>query len=278
MELTGGGHWFRAFVLTKASYDVVAGATGGGVEPLDPDDPLALAAAVSESSGHVLVVGTAVQEQSVRMLASFAVARWPALPVAWRTAPVAALAVANAAAVAARSGLPPSLAVHCFDLALQRIWSAASVSSVAGLQHPSPSLGQHLRSWIPGGEGFLVVHGPRPTVLAVQSAREQGVPMNDGLRRLLLVSGRASNKTVDAATTLAGTSGVREVGQIVDPRRQYGSNRVVECVGLPTSDDAATSVPPVIGECPSCSLPLATPACPFCHAAPAGVATSERGR
>lgn len=276
--MTGGGHWFRAFVLTTASYDVVAGATGGGVEPLDPHDPLALTAAVTGSGGHVLVVGTAVQEQDVRTLASFAAARWPTLPVAWRTAPVAALAVANAAAVAARSGLAPSLAVHCFDLVLQRIWSAAYVSSVAGLQDPAPSLGQHLRSWLPGGEGFFVVHGPRPMVLPVGSTKDRGQPVDVGLRRLLLVAGKASPQTTGAAATLARASGVREVGQIVDPRRQYGVARAVEYVGLPIADDGAYMVPGITGECPSCSLPLATPACPFCHATAAGVTTLGSGR
>lgn len=277
MQLTAGDHWFRAFVLTTASYDVVAAATGGGVEPLDPDDPLALAGAVTGPGGHVLVVGSATQEQSVRTLAAFAAARWPTLPVAWRVAPVAALAVANAAAVAARSGLAPSLAVRCFDLVLERTWSAAWVSSVAGLHHPSPTLGQHLRSWLPGGAGFLVVHHPRPMVMAAGAPAGASVSMDDRLRRFLLVAGTPARQTTDAVAAATGAVGVREVGQIVDARRQYGVSRAVEYVGLPVPDDVASLVPDVSGQCPSCSLPLATPACPFCHATGNANATAIGG-
>lgn len=256
----------QAFVLSTASAADLAAATGGGVSPLPPARPLALAEAVAYGppSGPVLVVGTKAQEQLVRTQATFAVARWPELRVAWRAVPMTALAVANAAAVAARSALAPTLAVRSFDLVLERMWSGAWVRSVAGLHEPAPGLGQHLRSWLPG-RGYLVVHRPRPRIVAVAGAvQDQGLlPVEGG--SLLLVGAAGAPRVTATVMAMAGTSALRNVPAIVDAKRQYGTDQAIEFAGVQVVLDEPALV--ATGECPSCYSPLATRICPFCHAA-----------
>lgn len=259
----------RSFVLSNARDQDMAAATGGGVSPLWPSDPLALAtAAEADPTGHVLVVGTPNQQQTIRTLASVAVARWPELRVAWGTAPVAALALANAAGMAARVGLSAALAVRYFDTLLSRTWSGVWVRSVAGLHEPAPTLRQHLRSWLPGGAGYLVIHRPASTVVAIGSVKGAKVMRSSlpPVREVLLVGGDAPPGVTDRVAEMAGTGTVRSVPTVVDAG-QYGVAQAVEYVALPAPDATISELAlPSGAECPACSLPLATPACPFCHA------------
>lgn len=269
--VNGGWPRLRAFVLGSASDADLASATGGGVAPLNPTDPFALAmAAEADPAGHVLVVGFAGQEQTVRTLASLAVARWPELRVAWRVTPLGALAAATAAAVAVRAELSPAVAVHYFDSVLGGMWSAAWLPSVSRLHDPAPSLGQHLRSWVPGGSGYLVVHGPATAVLALRSAKTElvvGSSVPSGARYLLLVGGDAPPGVTERVAQLTGTPRVRPVANLVDSRERYGVAQAVEYARLLVPEEAEPERRVVLsGECPACSLPQATSTCPFCHA------------
>ena len=260
-----GGDRLQAFVLTTAPAVDLAAATGGDVVALAPGNPLALveSVALGHPGGPVLVVGTKGQEALVRTQATFAAARWPDLQVAWRAVPMTALALANAAAGAARSALSPTLAVRSFDLTVERAWSCVWLRSVAGLQEPSPGIGQHLRSWFPG-PGFLIVHRPRPRIVPVPRVTQEP-PVAVDARSVLLVGAVSAPQVTASVMAMAGTAAMRNVPSIVDAKARYGTDHAVEFAGVALVDHELA--PPVTGECRSCSLPLATAVCPFCHAA-----------
>jgi hypothetical protein len=273
-EPGGHEHSLRTFVLSAARAADVDAATGGGVVALAPGNRFALADALAAGpvAAPVLITGTRAQEQAIRTMATFAVARWPESRVAWRTAPVAVLAVANAAALAARSGLVPSLALHLFDLLIERTWSCAWVRSVAGLPAPSPTLGQHLRSWLPRA-GFVVLHQPRAQVVAVSGIDPVPIAISDR-RTMLLVGGDAPPEVVDKVAAMAGASTYQKVPAIADGKLHYGTANAAELVGSPIVPEDRALLP--TGECSSCSMPLATLACPFCHAAAGGAHPARR--
>ena len=262
---SGGDYGLRAFVLSPASGPAVTAAVGDGVVPLPPENPFALSegAVPGPGAGPVLIAGTESQEYEVRRHATLATARWPELQVAWRAVPAAVLAVANGAAMAARSGLEPGLAVRYFDLVLERTWSGAWVRSVARLSGPVPTLGQHLRSWLPGA-GFLMLHPPRSKVLSVTDLAGVAAPVPSERRSMLLVGGAPPQRVTTSVMAMAGATAHHTVAAVADAERQYGTRHAVELVGAPfrLADGALQPT----GECPSCSLRLATPGCPFCHA------------
>lgn len=257
-------HSLRTFVVSSADPAAMADAVGAGVQPLDPADPFALAEAVAhgDTAKPVLLAGTEAQSQLVRRQATFAVAQFPDVRVAWRAVPVTTLAVAAAAAVAARSRLVPTLAVHAFDVALDGSWSGVWVRSLAGLR-PSPSVRGHLRSLRPGS-GWLVAQHPAPGVTPVHDVEASPAPTVFA-GSVLLVGGDAPERVVAAVQASIGASSRRVVPALADARSLYGAARAVELVGVPPA--VGGTAPHVRGMCPSCWLPLATPACPFCHAA-----------
>lgn len=153
-----------------------------------------------------------------------------------------------------------------FDLVIERSWSCAWVPSVAHLNEPEPTLRQHLRSVLPG-PGFVVLHQPRPRVVPVGAIG--AAPLAAERRRELLVGGDVPAEVMSRVIAESGTSEQRRVAAVVDARAVYGTAEAVELAAPPAVPDHDAVAP--TGVCPSCSSPLAAPACPFCHAAAAAV-------
>jgi hypothetical protein len=132
---------------------------------------------------------------------------------------------------------------------------------VGRLSSPAPSLRQHLRSWLPGGRGFLAVHVPGNLVLSAGRLTPLG---RTGERGPLVVSGRLPDGVRRDVMSATCAQQVVEVERVVAPRRRYGSDRAVELVAV------RADVPSLLGarragSCAVCELRHDGPTCPFCH-------------
>ncbi|KSW18195.1 hypothetical protein [Cellulomonas sp. B6] len=233
-----------------------------------PDDLPGLADRLPGPGEHVLLVGEKRHEHLVRRQA--ALLSDTGRPVAWRTAhhgPVALLLVAQQVAAA---GVDAGIAAVLADQLLEGTWSGAWTPSVARLEHPQVAVGQHLRSWLPGGDGFVVTFsGPVPEARGVgraapaEPAVARGEVYGSGLSRIPAAA-------LQDVLTTAGSSGTVEVAALtLDPRGRVGSDDAVELVALPA--DQRIDLPPARGRCGVCDALVFADTCPFCHVRPAAV-------
>lgn len=184
------------------------------------------------------------------------------VPVASRALRHGPLAVRLLADRVAHLDLSPAQAVAALDDVASATWSGAWVPSVAGLDDPSPSLGQHLRSWLPGGHGFLIVHHPHPRVRVVRADAAEEL-VEAGLRPVLVVAGEgAPVVALEQAQRAASARSRSAVRSLPDARARYGIAAAVELAALP--GDLPTA-PAGEGTCGGCGLPQTTVTCPFCH-------------
>lgn len=236
-----------------------------------------LLARLPDPPSHVLVVGERRHAALLGRASSMvsAVTGWP---VATRALPHGPLAVRRLAAHAAALDLPPTHVVAAFDSAAEGTFSAGWVPGVARLTAPAPSLRQHLRSWFPGGSGFLVEHAPEVRVTAVGAAsQDDAAPADRSVPRSVLAV--SSTGLPDAALRLAQRlAGTREwvgVPPLEGSAERYGTAAAVELVALP----AASPRLPEAGALPSCrvcGLPVLQPACPFCRTSTAPIPLETR--
>lgn len=231
---------------------------------------------------HVLVVGE-LRHAALLGRASSMVSAVTAWPVATRALPHGPLAVRRLAAHASSLDLPPTHVVAAFDATAQGTFSAGWVPSVARLTAPAPSVRQHLRSWLPGGSGFLVEHAPEVRVTAVSATLPPDPVADDAARGAPAVARSvlavSSTGLPDAALRLAQhLAGTREwvgVPPLEGSADRYGTPAAVELVALP----AASPRLPEVGSLPSCrvcGLPVLQPACPFCRSSTAPIPLETR--
>lgn len=228
---------------------------------VDPDDPVALAAAIGVSSEPVLVASTKRRASRLALLVAVASACHPDTPIAWRAVPTASVAVRDLLSRVAGPAVAPALAVTWFDHAVRATWSGAWMPSVSGLVHPTPTVVQHFRSWLPGRRSFVALHGHPPTVIdagALATIGPAGAPGN----RVLLVSGTLPGGLGTALAAAAGTEASELVAAAADAKDEYGVATAVEFAAVPTDGPAAMTS---TGYCPSCRAAVASDSCPFCH-------------
>jgi hypothetical protein len=250
---------------TPAADELAAYGGFAVVDPRSLDDVMDLA---DRTSGHVLLVGERRHEVLVRRQAAALADRGN--PVAWRTWPHGPGALVVLAYQAAHPRLHAATTVAYIDRLAATSWSGVWTPSVARLEDPAPSVGQHVRSWGPGA-GFLVtLAGPRTGVL----------PVGDG--DLGLTFGGACNVVCGAperlperarAQVLAAT-GAHDLEPVpamaFDLTERVGSGKAVEIVATST---AAVDLPSPRGTCVSCGERLPSAFCPFCRTRP--VASTE---
>lgn len=262
-------------VLTDTAEPHESASISGDVLSLRPDDDAAWRRIAQEAT-HALLLGEPVHELQARHHGALAADL--GLAVARRSALAGPLGllVAARSAVDALRGADAALAVGLLptrvDEALARMWNGAWVPGVSRLDRPAPSIWQHLRSWLPGGEGYLVTLGADPRVESVARATEAAwrapqEPPAPPVRGVLATAGELP----DAARTLAlARSGAAGSGP-VPPGAEQAAARfgpgAVELVALPTV--AADRPAGRLATCPVCTAAVPEGFCPYCRVRPA---------
>ncbi|MCC2335892.1 hypothetical protein [Cellulomonas wangsupingiae] len=233
-----------------------------------PGDLPALVERLDGRAPHILLLGEKRHEPLVRQHAALASDR--GCHVAWRAThhgPAAILLMANQIAAA---GVDAGIAVVIADRLIAETWSGAWTPSVARLEHPEVAVGQHLRSWLPGGDGFVVTFsGPLPEARLVgrASAAEPELRRGDvygaGIGRIPAAA------LPDVLTTAGAASTVDLPALALDVRGRVGVDTAVELVALPL--EQRMELPPARGRCSVCDALLFSDTCPFCHVRPAVV-------
>ncbi|MGN8246585.1 hypothetical protein ACTHAM_000249 [Cellulomonas soli] len=224
------------------------------------------AAAVPAHATHVFLVGERRHEALVRRQAAAIADRGPV--VAWRALPhgPAAIALIAAQAGSAGAGATDAGIVAAFvDVLAEQAWSGAWMPTVARLEHPAPSVGQHLRSWAPSGIGFVATFsGPAPQVQAAGAAT---LPAEPALARGPVYCTGLDGIPEPARAALMALSGGTHLVDMPDlqisPAGRTGSERAVEAVAFPALEHL--SVRTSTGPCPSCGAAVAAAFCTYCH-------------
>ncbi len=236
-----------------------------GTTVVDPQDLAGGTEAVGGAT-HALLLGERRNEVLVRRQA--AALSDTGVAVAWRALPNGPAALLLLATQAAQAKLEPAYTVALFDSLVAGTWDAVWTPSVARLEDPAPSVGQHLRSWGPGGAGFLVtLAGDRPGVHPVAGASDTAGPSTGATARDAVYCGGLAGVPEKARAHVLRDSGARRFVDVpalhVDLTARVGSRRAVEVVALP--DMGGVRLPTANGSCPTCGVVLVTPFCPFCH-------------
>jgi hypothetical protein len=190
----------------------------------------------------------------------------------------------QAALAAALAPLSPSAGAlaGALETVGGELYLMAWTGSVAGLQHPSVSLLHHARSLLPRA-AFGV--GLQPEAFVQSASREPTVPLEPvGHPLELLVAPTESAElswVLDVVAPALGGVAVRELAPTMHGPAWWGSSRLVEVVGVPSSlhwlADAVFTDPPV--PCSWCGEPILATPCPFCGvAAPMSANRLQQGK
>lgn len=233
-----------------------------------PDDLPALVERLEGRTVHILLLGEKRHESLVRRHA--ALVSDAGCPVTWRAVHHGPAALALVANQVAAAGVDAGVAVVIADRLLEQTWSGAWTPSVAKLEHPEVAVGQHLRSWLPGGDGFVVTFsGPLPEARAVGRATqaEPVVARGDVYGAAI---GRVPAAALRDVLTTAGAGGTVDVPALeVDTRGRVGVQGAVELTALPA--EQRMELPPARGRCRVCDALVFTETCSFCNVRPADV-------
>lgn len=250
--------------------------SANGVTIIGVGDPVPLvdhlAAAVHSDQPVVVGIPRALAGPA-RTALTIAQGQQPAARVAWFVSDHGPFGIfAGLASSRAHTG-DPGLGVSTVHALLDLTWSAAVVSSVTTLASPSPSISQHLRSYLPGSS-FLVRHAPEPAVLKARGALRAhtlALPATN-LPRVLLSAVSTPSGVVHAVQQAGKPAAARQFDVPGAWSEVYGSGHAHQLVLLP---DVAHVAPRLTHGCRSCGLRLSFPTCPFCRVrtepvAPAG--------
>lgn len=195
----------------------------------------------------------------------------PAL-LRWSTdlSPLAASAVGGLVARLTDHVEEPAVLVAGLPRLVGGVMGAALLDSVSRLEHLSPSLGQHVASWLPGGR-FLAVASPEPRVERLgRKARVPLPPVVEDRRAVLSVGADALRGPVVDALTARGTASprVEDVPLSERSRAWWGTDDLVEVAIVPVGEpriasDLVSHVGPA-QPCGWCQRPTPTSPCPWC--------------
>jgi hypothetical protein len=209
--------------------------------------------------------------EEVRKLLTYTSIRTPGFRAALEPLPGSPLAVGVVSSLADDLNDPggDTLAwqISALDYLRARIWSAVWLPSVSGLTTPSPSVLQHLRSWLPGS-GFLAVHGDGSKrsgkVLTAQHAPVSGLESRPDVA-LLHSTLQHPTWIVTAVATALSAQSVSDVSTVREQIDTYGTTQAIELVGVPASFHVDTKPDPhSIAACLACGARHARAACPLC--------------
>ncbi|MFC6708024.1 hypothetical protein [Flexivirga alba] len=133
------------------------------------------------------------------------------------------------------------------------------LKSLAKLESPSPTFGQHLRSWIPFSRGQFVTL--QPTV----GVRRRLGPVPGDASRLLRTSSAPNSRCANTLRTAYATQQPEVLGTSHRMAARWGTDRAMEYVVTPEARHLR--LPPPEGRCPTCGDPI-WGQCAFCHLTP----------
>lgn len=156
-----------------------------------------------------------------------------------------------------------ALQLATLDTLRSRLWSGVWLPSVAKLDEPHPSIGQHVRSWL-GGAGFLVSFTDR----AVLTCKETRLPVPADAPRagMLIVADTGSPRWVAPSFESAiGAPDRTDLSSWRDPRDAFGTTACAELLVVPADLDDPGGSPDDAAECPGCGNRHGRDVCPYCR-------------
>ncbi|MCL3859943.1 hypothetical protein [Actinotalea sp. K2] len=224
---------------------------------------------------HLVLLGEQRHEALVRRHAALVGDRgvavsWVCVPHGPATVAVLALQVASCELDA---GLLPLFARELE----RRTWSGAWLPTVARLEQPAPSLGQHLRSWMPSGAGYLATLSGEPGVVRVGRPVRASEPVL--ARSALVCAGEAiPAPALQDALELAGAHEHIELpGLSLDARGRFGTARAVELLALPAGDVIPYPRVETLDRCAVCGAVVPQEFCQYCHVRPVHASLELQG-
>lgn len=190
--------------------------------------------------------------------------------------PLAASVLAALTAALAPFALSAGALAGAIDAVADELVVLAWTGSVAGLRHPGVSLLDHARSALPWSS-FAVGLQPESFVQPITAHAEDPPLAAPELPIELLVAPEAEadlDWIVEVAAPALGGVGIRQIPPTVHGAEWWGTTRLVEAVGVPTSIEALAeaTLPRSVSPCAWCGEPIAAAPCPFC-----GDAAGESG-
>lgn len=202
--------------------------------------------------------------------------------------PLATSVLAALAAALAPLAPSPGALATALEAVAAELHVLAWAGSVAGLQHPSVSMLHHARSLLPGS-AFGIGLQPESFVRAIsRSKRSVPLAICDHPIELLVAPTEQGDLSwmLDVVVPALGGVAVREVSPTMHGPQWWGTSRLVEAVGVPSSLEwlAQATLSGPLAPCGWCGARIFSAPCPFCgqallpgfsgqHAGRAGVAT-----
>lgn len=242
-----------------------------------PDAVETMLAAVMHGGDTPIVTCAIGDVEQVRTLLSYTSVRIPGFRAPLEPLPGSPLAVGVVSSLVDDLNDPggDTLAwqISALDYLRARTWSAVWLPSVSGLTTPSPTILQHVRSWLPGS-GFLAVHGDGSRKSgAVLTARHAPIVGLDPRPDVALLHSTLQHPTwiVPAVATALRAVSVSDVSTVREQIDTYGTAKAVELLGVPASFHTDTKPDSQrITTCHACGTRHARRVCPLCGmAAPA---------
>jgi hypothetical protein len=189
--------------------------------------------------------------------------------------PLAASVLAALTAALAPLAVSAGALAGAIDQIADELLVLAWTGSVAGLRHPGVSLLDHARSALPW-RSFAVGLQPESFVQPASAADELPLAPPEQPIELLVAPEEDADLDwiVDVVAPALGGVGIRQIPPTLHGAQWWGTKRLAEMVGVPTSIEAlaAVTLPRSVSACLWCGEPIAGPPCPFC-----GDAASEPG-
>jgi len=182
--------------------------------------------------------------------------------------PLAASVLAALTAALSPFAVSAGALAGAIDQIADELLVLAWTGSVAGLRHPAVSLMHHARSALPWSS-FAVGLQPESFVQPTSVDAEQLplAPPEDPIELLVAPEEDADlDWIVDVVAPALGGVGIRQIPPTLHGAEWWGTTRLAEMVGVPTSIEALAAVvlPRSVSPCLWCGEPIAAPPCPFC--------------
>lgn len=203
---------------------------------------------------HVVVLTRPDTSAQARLQATVAAGQHPHIAFSVLEREVSLLALAACGMTALESPVDSTEVVAQLQSMLATTDSGVWLRRVNKLRSPQPRFGQHLRSMLPGGRGYVATMGPESRVVSSTKAAE-AVSAHPGH----LVS-EDTEETMAGEVLTAVFGGVpNTLPSVGSTAARYGSPGVEYArLGRDGALDAHV--------CPVCSLTVAGSICPFCRA------------
>lgn len=182
--------------------------------------------------------------------------------------PLAASVLAALTAALAPSAVSAGALAGGLDTLSDQLVVLAWVGSVAGLRHPDVSIFHHARSALPW-TSFGVGVQPDSFVSALRGSSEDPplqTPPHPVDLLIAPVEHAELTWIVDSVAPALGGAQVRQLPPTLHGAQWWGTSRLVEAVGVPTSLEwlARVCLPTDVTPCAWCGEPIAGAPCPFC--------------